>query len=210
MKHAVIWKETGRPNFLDQIEGDELFRRLVDQAGNVYFITSTARLWSMLKQRYLKGLKRQVNTQFYCQFMLSDHLWRSTHHLVMQAFGPPKPGPEYEVDHMNGDGSNNRLDNLQWVTHQRNIQLSYERGRTIVRGSAHWRYGKVVTEETRARMSLAKKGAHHPKFRGYYLVSGQRVETSTEAAKILGVGNRTAANWCKLGLYGCGFEPAGT
>lgn len=42
------------------------------------------------------------------------------HILVMELFGPPKPGPEYQVDHINRNKEDNRLENLRWVTSQEN------------------------------------------------------------------------------------------
>lgn len=42
------------------------------------------------------------------------------HRLVMELFGPPKPGPEYEIDHINRNRLDNRIENLRWVTRQEN------------------------------------------------------------------------------------------
>ena len=42
------------------------------------------------------------------------------HVLVMENFGPPKPGPEYEIDHINRNRLDNRLENLRWVTRLEN------------------------------------------------------------------------------------------
>ena len=49
---------------------------------------------------------------------------KKVHQLVMEYFGPPKPGPEYEIDHINRNKLDNRLENLRWVTRQEN---SYNR-----------------------------------------------------------------------------------
>ena len=43
------------------------------------------------------------------------------HRLVMEIFGPEKPGTEYEVDHVNQNKKDASLWNLRWVTHQQNM-----------------------------------------------------------------------------------------
>lgn len=42
------------------------------------------------------------------------------HQLVMEHFGPPKPGPEYEISHEDMDSENNSASNLKWRTHSGN------------------------------------------------------------------------------------------
>ena len=50
------------------------------------------------------------------------------HRLVARAFLEPPSGPgPYQVVHIDGDGKNNRVDNLQYVTPQENIQRSWTR-----------------------------------------------------------------------------------
>lgn len=43
------------------------------------------------------------------------------HVLVMKYFGPPKPGPEYEIDHENQNPLDNDINNLRWVTRKENL-----------------------------------------------------------------------------------------
>ncbi len=38
------------------------------------------------------------------------------HVLVLETFVGPRPGPDYEGDHVNHDSLDNRLENLQWIT----------------------------------------------------------------------------------------------
>lgn len=40
----------------------------------------------------------------------------SIHVLVMKYFGPPKPGPNYIIDHKNHNTHDNNINNLRWVT----------------------------------------------------------------------------------------------
>ena len=47
------------------------------------------------------------------------------HKLVMELFGPPKPGTEYEIDHINRNRLDNNIENLRWVTRQEN---TYNKG----------------------------------------------------------------------------------
>lgn len=45
---------------------------------------------------------------------------RPVHQLVMEFFGPPKPGEKYEIDHIDRNPQNNNITNLRWLTRQEN------------------------------------------------------------------------------------------
>lgn len=49
--------------------------------------------------------------------------FKLVHRLLAEAF-IPNPNNLPEVDHINGDPSDNRLDNLRWVTHKENLNNS--------------------------------------------------------------------------------------
>ena len=51
------------------------------------------------------------------------------HRLVMEHFGPPAPEGMNEIDHIDRDRTNNRLENLRWCTHSENIRNQAGRGR---------------------------------------------------------------------------------
>lgn len=59
--------------------------------------------------------------------------WRPyVHQLVVLAFLGPRPvvpGVAYEIDHLDGDKANNRLDNLQYVPRSLNLQRAVAAGR---------------------------------------------------------------------------------
>ncbi len=44
------------------------------------------------------------------------------HLLVAEAFLPDRPTPHHEINHKDGDKTNNRADNLEWVTHSENVK----------------------------------------------------------------------------------------
>ncbi len=44
------------------------------------------------------------------------------HQLIMNTFNPNKTGKKLEINHIDGNTMNNRLDNLEWCTHQENLQ----------------------------------------------------------------------------------------
>jgi hypothetical protein len=97
---------------------------------------------------------------------------RSVHRLVLEAFVGPCP-PGMEGCHNNGDGSDNRLENLRWDTHAANMQdairhgtfvrpLGFKAKPSIRRGEAN---NKTVITETQARdikrrLSLGERQCH--------------------------------------------------
>ena len=50
------------------------------------------------------------------------------HKLVMIAFGEDRPYPEWEIDHINGDSHDNRVENLEYVSSSENTKRAYNLG----------------------------------------------------------------------------------
>lgn len=51
----------------------------------------------------------------------------SVHRLVMENFNPIADMEKFEVDHLNNNKQDNRIENLQWVTKQENLRRQNER-----------------------------------------------------------------------------------
>ena len=81
----------------------------------------------------------------------------SIHRLVCSAF---HENPENKpcVNHIDGNKTNNYAENLEWVTASENMQHAYRTG--LTKGNR----GKHHSEETRKKMSEAKKGEFNPNY----------------------------------------------
>ena len=83
------------------------------------------------------------------------------HRIVADAWLGPCP-EGLEVDHKDFDKSNNKPDNLQYVTHQENMRRAVEAGRWPDRhGELSSNWGRHPDEATRLLMRQAKLGARH-------------------------------------------------
>ena len=67
------------------------------------------------------------------------------HRLVAQSFLPPRPSPNHELRHLDGNKQNSHADNLAWGTQKDNADDRERHGRTS-RGERHSRAIKAGLE----------------------------------------------------------------
>ena len=86
-----------------------------------YCVSNCGRVYSVKSQRFIGSLNKKIG---YITVSLNEGKKTKTtyiHTLVMKHFGEPKPPPDYEIDHINKDKTNNNINNLRWVSHQENL-----------------------------------------------------------------------------------------
>ncbi len=106
-----------------------------------YLVSNTGRLISTVRGK-AKELKPQQDALGYLHFRLYPEDGRfgsyspkrgirpklyKIHRLVLETFNPTED-TTLQVNHISGDKTDNRLNNLEWVTHSYNIQHSWDIG----------------------------------------------------------------------------------
>ena len=109
-------------------------------------------------------LKPSTNTGGYLQIGLSKNGIRKLfriHRLVAIAF-IPNPHNKPFIDHINTIKTDNKVENLRWVTREENANNPLTRKHISESNSneKHWNYGKHPTNETKQKMSESKKGKY--------------------------------------------------
>lgn len=101
---------------------------IVDNIVTTYYITEDGQCYNSKTGYFLKG---QISNSGYLNFNLSlapgckRRLY--AHRLVAIAF-IPSPEHKLEVNHINGNKLDNRVENLEWVTHAENMKYNTAMG----------------------------------------------------------------------------------
>ena len=134
-----------------------------------YVISSQSR--GVILKRYnalgtiLKAQRWQLHSgdgRYYeCCLTVGDHQLNSVAHAQILRSFIPKPGDEYEVNHIDGDTHNNILDNLEWVTRQENSDHYNRSPEMLSKRQEGYKkiseYGKAHQKEIQNRLEVNSK-----------------------------------------------------
>lgn len=152
---------------------EEIWKDVVGYEG-YYQVSNLGRVRSLDRiasnGRKIKGkiLSTKVNTPpYYPRVSLSVNgkmKLVQVHRLVAQAFVyNPDPEHKTQVGHKDESRTNNRGDNLEWVTPKENSNMPLHRERVSKANE-----GKVLSAETKSKISLSQKGKYKGEKNPFY------------------------------------------
>ena len=127
-------------------EEGEIFEIVTDNSSpNVvpgrYMVSNHGRVWDSYDKRFMptaynKAYNENGTNDGYLKTKLVcyDSFYgiysrdRYIHRVVLSEFDPNNDDNKIEVNHKNGDKTNNNLENLEWITHEGNIQHAIDNG----------------------------------------------------------------------------------
>ena len=86
-----------------------------------YYISDEGKVYNMSEKFELRLEESGNYLRFNCNYTNGQRKHVLVHRAVWEAFNGPIP-EGYDIDHIDGNPKNNRLDNLEAVTHQENIK----------------------------------------------------------------------------------------
>mgnify|MGYP002622098599 CR=1 FL=1 len=131
--------------------------RDVEGYEGLYQVSDLGRVRSFHNQ-YGRILKPIVTSHGYAQVTLAKNgtmRSRHIHMLVAKAF-IPNPENKPQVNHIDGNPMNNRLENLEWVTSQENIRHAYRTG--LAKSGADRKNARFTEDQVRYIRRVYKKG----------------------------------------------------
>ena len=160
----------------------------------IYQVSNLGRVRSLDKVRrngqHWKGrvLKQLLDGKGYSFVHLyangkESHVVKRVHRLVAEAF-LSNPEGKPEIDHIDADPKNNRIENLRWATHKENMNnpISIAKQKVVQKG-------KKASEETKEKMRGPRKclqNGKHPAARKVRSVeTGQVFDTIKQAAEFI-------------------------
>jgi len=110
-----------------------------------YFITTEGRVFSSKSDKFLKLFIRKHKYLGYPEFKLNGIKTLRVHRCVAELFIPRMEGKD-QVNHIDGNKTNNNIENLEWVSQTENQIHSWETGL------------RKMTDEHKEKLSISNQG----------------------------------------------------
>ena len=101
----------------------------IELKGMTYKVSSLGKIYSKRKE-----LKQRLNRDGYLEVTVGKTDNRTTmrvHRIILMAFDPRDNMEDLEVNHKDYNRTNNKLENLEWITHAENVRYSKENHRNF-------------------------------------------------------------------------------
>lgn len=126
--------------------------------------------------RIFRGRLLKPNiVQGYAQVTLTldgNPYYYKVHRLVLLAFVGERPAyPRHACNHIDGNKLNNRLDNLEWVTYQANMDHAVETGLLDIKGEKNPSSVLTNAQVDEIRSHLSQRSLSYDQIAGLYGVS---------------------------------------
>lgn len=136
---------------IQPIEFVEVFKDITDDVipniKPMYEISTFGRVRNKISGNFLSLTPQKTTGYVLLLFMLNDgtHVGRGIHRVEMMTFCPFPGMEQYQVDHINGIKTDNRISNLRWATGEQNVRYAIQNGQfKIGENSCH----TTLSEET--------------------------------------------------------------
>lgn len=131
----------------------------IPEIKDYYTITSDGLIYSdnsgLMKTRNRAGTNYQIINL--SKLDGSKRTFR-VHRLVMMAFNPVENMDELEVNHIDGNKKNNKLENLEWCTASENQIHAFKTGLNKSRRGEESNFSKLTNDDVKKVFELREKG----------------------------------------------------